>query len=81
MSGKHRGGDKKKGKSKRVVTEIAPGVRTLLDAYIQAYNEGPDRVSSPLKYTDVVNQALDEFLPAKPSAQEEAEDAPVEPVE
>ena len=62
MAAKH----KEKGQTKRVVTEIAPAVRVLLDAHIQAYNDGPDRVSPRLKYTDVINQALDAFLPAKP---------------
>jgi hypothetical protein len=77
MAGKHRSNDKKEGKAKvkRVVTEIAPGIRTLLDAHIQDHNEEPERVSSPLTYTDVVNQALDEFLPARPKPQEDARDA------
>ena len=71
MVAKHKAGDRKKAQSKRVVTEIAPGVRVMLDAYMKDYNEGPERVSSPLKYTDVINQALDEFLPARPKPDEE----------
>ena len=71
MAAKHKAGDKKKTPSKRVVTEIAPGVRVMLDDYMRAYNEGPERASSPLKYTDVVNQALDAFLPPRPSLDEE----------
>jgi hypothetical protein len=70
MATKHKSGSKKKRQAKRVVTEIAPAVRIMLDAYITGYNEGPDRVSPLLKYTDVINQALDEFLPGKPQAGE-----------
>ena len=66
MAGKHKVVPSKQSRTKRVVTEIAPGVRVLLDAYIKAFNEAPERVSSPLKYTDVINQALDAFLPLKP---------------
>jgi hypothetical protein len=62
---------RKKPSSKRVVTEIAPGVRALLDAYIEAYNEDPERVSTPLKYTDIINRALDAFLPGKPDPHKE----------
>ena len=71
MAGKHKPEPRKKPPSKRVVTEIAPGVRALLDAYMKAYNEGPERVSSPLKYTDIINQALDLFLPGKPQPHKE----------
>ncbi|MDR3671348.1 MAG: hypothetical protein P4L36_10900 [Holophaga sp.] len=72
MATKHKAGSKKKDQTKRVVTEIAPAVRVMLDTYMQEYNEGPERVSSPLKYTDVINQALDAFLPSKPQPDEEA---------
>jgi hypothetical protein len=65
---KHRSGATKKSQAKRVVAEIAPGVRVMMDAYMKAYNEGSERVSSPLKYTDVINQALDMFLPSKPQS-------------
>ena len=71
MTTKPKEGGKKKPQAKRVVMEIAPAVRVMLDAHIKAYNEGAERVSSPLKYTDVINQALDEFLPCKPKASEE----------
>jgi hypothetical protein len=70
MAGKRKAEAKKKSPSKRLVTEIAPGVRTMLDAYLKAYNEAPDRVSPILKYTDVINQALDGFLPGKPEPEE-----------
>jgi hypothetical protein len=54
--------EKKTPGPKRLVVEIAPAVRTMLDGYIAAYNEKPERASPPYKYTDVINQALDEFL-------------------
>jgi len=47
-------------------------VREMLDTYMKTYNEGPERVSSPLKYTDVINQALDAFLPGKPQPSDAA---------
>jgi hypothetical protein len=74
MTAKHKADSKKKTQAKRVVTEIAPAVRVMLDAYMTAYNEGPERVSSPLKYTDVINQALDEFLPGKPQPSDDKVD-------
>ena len=70
----HKRTSPKKALSKRVVIEIAPGVRAMLDAYLSVYNDSPERVSSPLKYTDVVNQALDEFLPRKPTPEEQDHD-------
>jgi hypothetical protein len=33
--------------AKRVITEIAPGVRVLLDAYMKAYNEAPSGSPPP----------------------------------
>lgn len=66
MAGKRKAAARKEPQAKRVVTEIAPGVRTMLDAYMKAYNDGPERVSSPLKYTDIINLALDSFLPGRP---------------
>jgi hypothetical protein len=70
MAAKHKLGRKKE-QTKRVVTEIAPAVRVMLDSYMQEYNEGAQRVSSPLKYTDVINQALDAFLPSNTHPDEE----------
>jgi len=66
MASKRKTSTKGKAQSKRVVTEIAPGVRTMLDGYRNAYNEAQERVSSPLKFTDIINLALDGFLPGKP---------------
>jgi len=73
MAAKRKPGSRKKEQTKRVVTEIAPAVRVMLDAYIKDYNEADQRVSSPLKYTDVINQALDAFLPSNPHPDEEAD--------
>ena len=54
--------------AKRISVEIAPGVSSQLEAYIQDYNAQPGRTSPVLKYTDVVNMALDKYLPALPPA-------------
>ena len=70
MATKHDPESKKNPPAKRVVTEIAPAVRVMLDAYVNAHNEGSKRVSSPLKYTDVINLALDEFLPSQSNSSE-----------
>ena len=70
MAAKRKVGRKKE-QTKRVVTEIAPAVRVMLDSYMKDYNEGAQRVSSPLKYTDVINQALDAFLPSNSHPDEE----------
>lgn len=59
MSGKESG---KKNASRKVNVEIAPGNQRRLDAYIEGYNTRPDRRTPKLKYTDVVNAALDWFL-------------------
>ena len=71
MATKSKSADLKKSQTKRVVTEIAPGVRAMLDAYVDSHNDGQDRVAPPLKYTDVINQALDEFLPSRSMPGEE----------
>ena len=47
MAGKHKPVTSKKPQAKRVVTEIAPGVRVLLDAYMKAYNEAPSGSPPP----------------------------------
>jgi hypothetical protein len=48
--------------SKKINVEIAPGNQSAMDTYISVYNTQPDRKKTRLKYTDVVNEALDEFL-------------------
>jgi hypothetical protein len=64
--------DKEKGGSRTINVEIAPGNQAALDRHIEAYNARPDRGTPKVKYTDVVNQALDGFLspphPSKDSA-------------
>ena len=63
-------GKKKPGK---LHVEIPKANWARLEAFLKAYNEAPERVSSPLKYTDLINQALDAFLPGKPEPAEPAE--------
>ena len=46
----------------RINVEIAPGNREKLERYIKAYNHRPDRRTPKIKYTDVINEALDAFL-------------------
>lgn len=72
MAAKQKSGSKKSAQTKRVVTEVAPAVRVKLDSYLNAHNKGSERVSSPLKYTDVINLALDAFLSNKFNPGEEA---------
>lgn len=52
-------------KPKRLVVELAPGVRTQLEARVSAFNANPDRASSPLKFVDVINRAVDLFLTSR----------------
>jgi hypothetical protein len=59
MGKKH---DKDKADSRKINVEIAPGNQQALDRYIQAYNHRPDRATPKIKYTDVVNEALDTLL-------------------
>lgn len=48
--------------AKMVNVEIAPGNQSRMDTYIQEYNRRPDRRTPKVKYTDVVNEALDRYL-------------------
>jgi hypothetical protein len=50
--------------TRTINVEIAPGNQEKLDRYIKAYNHRPDRATPKIKYTDVVNDALDTFLSA-----------------
>jgi hypothetical protein len=54
--------DKAKGASRKINVEIAPGNQDVLDRHISAYNARPDRSTPKIKYTDVVNEALDKLL-------------------
>ena len=51
--------------ARTINVEIAPGNQEKLDRYIKAYNHTPDRTTPKIKYTDVVNDALDTFLSAQ----------------
>jgi hypothetical protein len=55
-----------KAKGRKINVEIAPGNQEALDRHIAAYNARPDRSTPKIKYTDVVNEALDKFLGARP---------------
>jgi hypothetical protein len=55
---------KEKGGSKNINVEIAPGNQMKLEAYIESYNARPDRKTPKVKYTDILNAALDQFLDA-----------------
>jgi hypothetical protein len=46
----------------KINVEIAPGNQAKMDFYIKTYNSRPDRKTPKIKYTDLVNDALDQFL-------------------
>jgi len=54
--------NKEKDAPRIVNVEIAPGNQQRMEEYIAAYNARPDRRTPKKKYTDVVNEALDQFL-------------------
>ena len=55
-------GKKEKQASKKINVEIAPGNQAAMDRFIELYNHQPDRKTSKIKYTDVVNEALDRLF-------------------
>lgn len=57
--------DKGKAGSRKINVEIAPGNQAAMDRYIESYNHKPDRKTPKIKYTDVVNEALDRLLSAR----------------
>ncbi len=63
-----RKGKQKKERSKaagRIINvEIAPGNQRRLESWLAEYNARPGRRTPRMKYTDVVNAALDRFLEA-----------------
>ena len=65
MGRKH---DKDGAAARKINVEIAPGNQAKMDLYIEAYNRRPDRRTPKIKYTDVVNDALDRFLGAREKA-------------
>lgn len=54
--------EKEKGGSRKINVEIAPGNQQAMDRHIESYNHTPDRKTPKIKYTDVVNVALDKLL-------------------
>ena len=62
MGGKH---DKDSRTARKINVEIAPGNQAKMDVYIEAYNRRPDRSTPKIRYTDVVNDALDRYLGAQ----------------
>jgi len=57
--------DKTKVGSRKINVEIAPGNQQAMDDYIQSYNHKLDRKTPKIKYTDVVNEALDKLLSSR----------------
>ena len=55
---------KDRGGPKKINVEIAPGNQARLRTYMEEYNSRPDRRTPKVKYTDVLNRALDQFLEA-----------------
>ena len=55
---------KDKGGPKKINVEIAPGNQARLKTFMEEYNSRPDRKTPKVKYTDVLNRALDQFLDA-----------------
>jgi hypothetical protein len=60
--------DREKGGSRIINVEIAPGNQLAMDRHIESYNRKPDRKTPKIKYTDVVNVALDKLLSARQPA-------------
>ncbi len=54
--------------SRTINVEIAPGNQARMTRFIEAYNARSDRRTPKLKYTDVVNEALDRFLDGRLAA-------------
>ncbi|MGO9310178.1 MAG: hypothetical protein ACLQDL_14310 [Spirochaetia bacterium] len=61
------GKKREKGKtgSRKINVEIAPGNQQAMERYIESYNHKLDRKTPKIKYTDVVNEALDKLLSAR----------------
>ena len=60
--------DKDSAETRKINVEIAPGNQAKMDLYIKGYNSRPDRSTPKIKYTDVVNDALDKFFGAREKA-------------
>jgi hypothetical protein len=62
--------EKGKTSSRKINVEIAPGNQAAMDRYIESYNHTLNRKTPKIKYTDVVNEALDKLLSAhRPGSQ------------
>jgi hypothetical protein len=59
------GKKRERGESRKINVEIAPGNQLAIERYIESYNHKPDRKTPKIKYTDVVNEALDRLLSAR----------------
>lgn len=53
-----------KAKAKKINLQIAPGNWSKMQSLVTAFNENPERTAPKMKFTDVVNQAIQEFFPA-----------------
>jgi len=53
---------KKKNKSKKINLTIAPANWTRMKRHIQSYNESGNRTGPKLKYTDVINEAINRYI-------------------
>jgi hypothetical protein len=53
---------KKAQTTRRINVELAPGIQFLVKQYLDSYNNSNDRTSPPIRYTDLINTALDAYL-------------------
>jgi len=51
-----------KGDARKINVEIAPGNQVAMEGYVDWYNHRSDRTTPKIRYTDLVNEALDRFL-------------------
>lgn len=52
-------------KTRKLHFELTPANNRRIEAYIDAYNKDPGRVTPKIKTADVVNRALDTWLSAR----------------
>jgi hypothetical protein len=64
----------KKGLSRKVNVDIAPGNALRLLTYMRRYNAHPDRSRPVLTVTDVLNEAMDELFKDEGLARKDRED-------
>ena len=53
---------KESAKSKKMEFDIDTGQRKAVEAYIEAYNSDPHRLTRKIRFADIVNQALAAYL-------------------